>query len=108
MTFRIVAGLRDSTCRREIEREETGSPVSMYARTMADRICRLRSLFGAESDICYTTHKCNTAALILCVAAAFVKLHTCGVCQTGEPGNANLPIGGLHDANREIGVPGRL
>ena len=23
-----------------------------------------------------------------------------------KPGNANLPIGGLHDANREIGVPG--
>jgi len=23
-----------------------------------------------------------------------------------KPGNANLPIGGLPDANREIGVPG--
>jgi hypothetical protein len=25
-----------------------------------------------------------------------------------KPGNANLPIGGLHDANLEIGVPGRI
>jgi hypothetical protein len=24
-----------------------------------------------------------------------------------NPGNANLPIGALHDANREIGVPGK-
>jgi len=24
-----------------------------------------------------------------------------------KPGNANLPIGGLDDANREIGVPGK-
>ena len=29
MTLRIVAELRASTCRREIVREETGSPVSI-------------------------------------------------------------------------------
>jgi hypothetical protein len=75
--LRIVAELSDSTCLREIEREETGSPVSMYARTMADKICRLRSLFGAESDISCTA---SLAILILCAAAAAVKLDKSDVC----------------------------
>jgi hypothetical protein len=56
----------------------------MYARTMAERICRLRSLFGADSDIGYTTHKWYTTAMILCVADAAVKLDKYGVCQCGE------------------------
>ena len=48
---------------------------------MADKICRLRSLFGADSDIGYPTHKWYTSAMILCVADAAVKLDTGVVCQ---------------------------
>ncbi len=38
------------------------------------------------------------------------RLQTCQMCAEGtaigRAGNANLPIGGFRDANREIGVPG--
>jgi hypothetical protein len=51
---------------------------------MADKICRLRSLFGADSDIGYPTHKWYTSAMILCVADAAVKLDKYRVCQRGE------------------------
>jgi hypothetical protein len=40
--LRIVAVLRISSERVEIARDETGSPLSMYARTMAAKIWRLR------------------------------------------------------------------
>jgi hypothetical protein len=37
-----------------------------------------------------------------CIASRnTIKIHL-------KPGNANLPIGGLLNANREIGVPGKL
>jgi hypothetical protein len=40
--LRIVAVLRISSERAEIARDETGSPLSMYVRTMSARIWRLR------------------------------------------------------------------
>src|ERR1700688_3917389 len=36
-----------------------------------------------------------------------MSTHIWHVAYRLEPGNANLPIGGLRDANREIGVPGK-
>src|SRR5215467_14013820 len=42
MTFRIVAVLSDSSNPLEIAREDTGSPVSMYVRTISARMWRLR------------------------------------------------------------------
>src|ERR1700733_4206410 len=51
---------------------------------MAERICRLRSLLGAGSDIGYTTHHCNTNAMILCAAGGLVKLVSRAMCYVGE------------------------
>src|SRR6185312_17155459 len=48
MTFRIDAGLSASSRNFEIVREPTGSPLSMYARTMAIRISRFLDLSGAS------------------------------------------------------------
>src|SRR5580658_405 len=48
ITFRIDAGLRASSRNFEIVRDPTGSPFSMYARTMAIRISRYLDLSGAS------------------------------------------------------------
>jgi len=48
MTLRIVAVLSDYSKPFEMTREDTGSPVSMYARTMSANIWRFRRSWRAE------------------------------------------------------------
>jgi hypothetical protein len=46
MALRMVAGLRVWLRCRETVRDPTGSPVSMYSRTIEVRISRWRALIG--------------------------------------------------------------
>ena len=51
MTFRMVAGLSARWRMRDIVRDPTGSPVSMYARTIRCRISRSLGLSSLPDNI---------------------------------------------------------
>src|SRR5256885_13452497 len=63
MMLRIVAVLRLSSKRAEITREDTGSPVSMYVRTMSAKIWRFRRSWRAARVMTalYSTSYCRNA-----------------------------------------------
>ncbi len=58
MTLRMVAVLSDSSKPFEMAREDTGSPVSMYVRTMSARIWQLRRSCSAGCLIAALYSKC--------------------------------------------------